>query len=103
MRKIAVVALVCALVGSVPAATAEEPEDVPGIMMQAPNRYTAREVGKPTDMRLVFGPYHIPPGQDSNRITLDLPLNEGFITAIAPKLINARTGEMPSMQEAHIH
>ena len=102
MKKFAVVALVFALVSGFSPAPAEEPTPAE-IIAQSPNRYTAREVGKPTDMSLVFGPYHIPPGQDSNRITLDLPLNQGFITAIAPRLINARTGEMPSMQEAHIH
>lgn len=102
MRKIALIALVCALVGSVSPTAAEE-RDIPGLLLQAPNRYTAREVGKPTDMSFVFGPYTIPAGQDSNRITLDLPLNQGFITAVAPTLLNAATGEMPSMQEAHIH
>ena len=101
MRKFAVIVAVCALVGAVAPATAAE--DVPGLLLQAGDRYTARDVGKPVDMSFVFGPYHVPAGQDSNRITLDLPLNEGFITAIAPRLINARTGEMPSMQEAHIH
>ena len=102
MRKIPLVALVCALVMAIAPATAEE-ESPAEIMAQSYQRYTAREVGEPVDMSLVFGPYHIPPGQDSNRITLDLPLNEGFITAIAPRLINAATGEMPPMQEAHIH
>ena len=102
MKRIATIALVLAMVGSFAPATAE-PRSPAELLLQSHERYTAREVGKPTDLSFVFGPYHIPPGQDSNRITLDLPLNEGFITAIAPTLINARTGEMPSMQEAHIH
>ncbi|MEO7803805.1 MAG: hypothetical protein ABIS18_05115, partial [Actinomycetota bacterium] len=50
-----------------------------------------------------FGPFHVPAGQDLNRITLDLPVNNGFYTAIAPDLIDVATGEEPSHQVAHIH
>ncbi|HLF70231.1 MAG TPA: hypothetical protein VI541_04675 [Actinomycetota bacterium] len=66
-------------------------------------RYVARPAGVEKDMTFFFGPYNIPPGQDLNRITLDVPLSTGFYTAIAPNLVDAVTGEEPAHQVAHIH
>lgn len=66
-------------------------------------RYLPRPAGIQKDMSFTFGPFVIPPGQDNNRISLDLPLHNGFFTAIAPNLIDATTGEEPSDLSMHIH
>lgn len=66
-------------------------------------RHVPRPAGVEKDMTFFFGPYTIPPGQDNNRISLDLPLHGGFITAIAPNLVDAATGEEPSDLAMHIH
>lgn len=62
-----------------------------------------RSAGVEKKMDFFFGPYVIPPGQDAQKISIDLPVQNGFITAIAPDLIDAVTGETPSEQEMHIH
>ncbi|HEX9712561.1 MAG TPA: hypothetical protein VGB52_08445 [Actinomycetota bacterium] len=66
-------------------------------------RYVPAAAGTEAKLSLLFGPYTIPPGQDSNRITVDLPPIEGFITAVAPELVDASNGRIPTEQEAHIH
>lgn len=103
MRRILLVAVALLTVATVIAPAGAGERDVAQLITESPNRYTAREVGKPVDLHYLFGPYVIPPGQDSNRITVDIPLNDGFIVAIAPDLVNATTGEIPTQQEAHIH
>jgi hypothetical protein len=80
-------------------ASADQVADVVG----APNRYAPKPAGTFEHLRYVFGPYTIPPGQDSNRITADLPLATGFASKVAPNLIDAKTGKAPSMFDAHIH
>jgi hypothetical protein len=104
-RKAVILAVVGALVAMIAPAAASGPSerDVVDLILRSPDRYTAREVGTPVDLSLLFGPYTIPPGQDSNRITLDLPLNGGFLTAVAPDLVEVSTGRIPTQQEAHIH
>lgn len=66
-------------------------------------RYLPRSPGVEKDMTFYFGPFNIPPGQDINRITVDLPLHNGFVVAIAPNLVDAVTGEEPSDLDVHIH
>lgn len=67
------------------------------------DRYPPQPAGTEKEMAFYFGPFHVPAGQDLNRITFDLPVHDGFITAIAPDLIDVATGEEPSHQAAHIH
>ena len=67
------------------------------------DRYPPQPPGTQKDLSFYFGPFHVPAGQDLNRITFDLPLHNGFYTAIAPDLIDVATGEEPSHQVAHIH
>lgn len=66
-------------------------------------RYVPRPAGVEAKTSFLFGPYTIPPGHDLNRITLDVPLKNGFYTAVAPQLIDPVTGEEPKNQHAHIH
>lgn len=66
-------------------------------------RYLPRSPGLEKDMTFYFGPFTVPPGQDMNRVTVDLPLHNGFVVAIAPNLVDAVTGVEPSDLDVHIH
>lgn len=105
MRRFAYVALAVATVMSLAAPVTADPgqRDLEELALNAANRYLPQEVGKPVDMSYVFGPYVIPPGQDSNRITVDVPIKTGYMTAVAPDLIDTTSGRVPTQQEAHIH
>lgn len=65
-------------------------------------RFAPRPAGVERDMRFFYGPFTIPPSQDFNRFTADLPLHSGFMTAIPPN-VDAATGEEPTDLEMHIH
>lgn len=67
------------------------------------DRYPPQPPGTEKELSFYYGPFHVPPGHDLNRVTFDLPLHNGFYTAVAPDLIDAETGEEPSHQTAHIH
>ena len=77
--------------------------DMVKVITQTPKRYLPSEPGKMEQLTLLFGPYEIPPGQDSNRILADVNLPQGFVKTIAPDLVDATTGRIPTEQEAHIH
>ncbi|HVL89622.1 MAG TPA: hypothetical protein VM841_05230 [Actinomycetota bacterium] len=100
MTALAAVAVAFSLL---PASADSGHRDVIPLLANAGNRYVPAPPGTVQDLSYVFGPYVIPPGQDSNRITVDLPLTTGFIVAIAPDLVDVSTGEIPTQQEAHIH
>lgn len=68
-----------------------------------PQRYTPQAPGTKTTTTYWFGPYTVPPGQDANKVDLDLPVRDGYIVSIAPKLVRASDMGRPSRQEAHIH
>lgn len=89
--------------GTGPGADPHEPDDRPVSPLQTFERFEAREPGIEREMRFLYGPFTIPPGQDLNRITLDLPVQEGFLTAVSPDLIDVQTGQTPSNQHMHIH
>lgn len=96
---------VAATAGSLLPASAEPQaqRDMVKIIQQSPKRYLDSEPGKSEQMTFLFGPYIIPPGQDSNRISADLQLPAGMIRAVSPELVEAATGRVPTEQEAHIH
>lgn len=79
------------------------PDDSPVTPDQMFDRYEERPAGVERVMRFVFGPYTIPPGQDNNRVTIDLPVRDGFMTAVSPNLYDVQTGDIPSNQHLHIH
>jgi hypothetical protein len=98
--------------GSEPSAAADaprqppaphEPSDEPVAPMQLFERLDERPPGVEREVRFLYGPFAIPPGQDLNRLTLELPVREGFMTAVAPRLFDADTGVTPSNQHMHIH
>lgn len=92
-RRILLTITVLALLAAVPS----------GAQVAYLDRYVPASPGTEKDLTVFYGPFLVPPGHDMNRITLDLPVHGGFFTAIAPNLVDARTGEEPSDQEAHIH
>lgn len=49
-----------------------------------------------------YGPYAIPPGEDSQRVDIGLPLDNGFMLSVEPRLRNMDMST-PSMLEGHIH
>src|ERR1041384_4205075 len=104
-RSILVAMSVAAVAAAMLPAKANGPtqRDIPSPLQHAPDRYTANVIGKEYTLSYVFGPYTIPGGQDMNRITADLPLNTGFMIAVAPDLVDATSGKVPTQQEAHIH
>lgn len=77
--------------------------DMAKVIQQAPKRYLASEPGKQEQLTLLFGPYEIPPGQDSNRILADIQLPNGYVKSVSPDLVDAASGRVPTEQEAHIH
>src|SRR5688500_6551574 len=77
--------------------------DMVKVLTQSPKRYLPSEAGKKEQLTLMFGPYVIPPGQDSNRLTIDFQLPNGFVTSVSPDLVDAASGRVPTEQEAHIH
>jgi plastocyanin len=89
------------LAGLAPAVFAGHPGNLdPAI---AADRFLPRPPGVDKPMVFYFGPFTIPPGQDFNRITVDVPVHNGFVTAIAPSLWDASTNQEPSHLEMHIH
>jgi plastocyanin len=79
------------------------PDDKPVSPTQMFERFDERPAGVEREMRFLYGPFPIPPGQDLNRFTFELPVREGFMTAVSPTLFDADTGITPSNQHMHIH
>jgi hypothetical protein len=67
------------------------------------NRLAPRPLGTEETTRMWFGPYTVLPGHDENRVDLDLPLQDGYITSVAPHLRRASDLRAISHQEGHIH
>lgn len=89
--------------GTGPGADPHEPDDREVSPLQVFEKYEQRPAGVEREMRILTEPFVIPPGQDLNRITVNLPLENGFLTAVSPNLIDVQTGETPTNQEMHIH
>ena len=100
------VALACA---AVPAAVAVADHDDPdagkpeNAIVKRTDRYVPKPAGTEEKVRYYFGPYTVPPGHDANRVDIDLPLANGYITSVEPGLRRAQDFGEPSRQEAHIH
>lgn len=67
------------------------------------DRYRYRPPGVEHEMSFYYGPFVIPPGQDRNQITLDVPVHDGFLTSVQATVYDAVTGQTPSNQDMHIH
>ncbi|MHB1262485.1 MAG: cupredoxin domain-containing protein [Thermoplasmatota archaeon] len=83
--------------------TPHSPSDEPVSPMQLFDRLDERPAGIEREVRFLSEPIVIPPGQDLNRATVQIPVREGFMTAVSPRLFDASTGITPSNQHMHIH
>jgi hypothetical protein len=66
-------------------------------------RFDDRPAGVERSMRFLYGPFPIGAGQDMNRVTFELPVRAGFMTAVSPTLFDASSGLTPSNEHMHIH
>lgn len=80
-----------------------QPDESPADPLQMFDRFEERPAGIERNMRLLYGPFPIAPGSDFNRITAELPVSDGFMTAVSPNLYDAGSGLTPSNQHLHIH
>lgn len=67
------------------------------------DRFVTKPAGTKETLKLWYGPYTIGPGQDLNRVDIDLPLRTGFLVSLEPKLVKWPDMTSPSHQVAHIH
>ena len=67
------------------------------------DRFVPRLPGVQREMTFYYGPFTIPPGQDINRVTADIPVQGGFLVDVQANIYDVQTGERPSNQEMHIH
>ncbi|MFL5895001.1 MAG: PQQ-binding-like beta-propeller repeat protein [Thermoleophilaceae bacterium] len=67
------------------------------------DRFVTKPAGTKETLHLWYGPYTIGPGQDLNRVDIDVPLRHGFLVSLEPKLVKWPDMIQPSHQEAHIH
>lgn len=57
-------------------------------------------------MRFAFGPIVVKPGQNDvliQPVTIEKPAQDGFITRFDPDLVRASDGEVPPIEEIHLH
>jgi polyvinyl alcohol dehydrogenase (cytochrome) len=72
-------------------------------LRQMADRWVPKPVGTTQKLSLYYGPFTVPPGQDFNRVDLDLPMYDGFLQYVAPYMRRVEDLSEPSHQEAHIH
>lgn len=82
--------------------TPHEPDESPADPMQLFEQFEERPAGIERTMRFLQGPFPVPPGNDFNRVTVQLPVHDGFMTAVSPNLYDA-TGSSTPNQHLHIH
>src|SRR3712207_2366009 len=66
-------------------------------------RFVPKPAGTKEATKFWFGPYAVPPGQDLNRVDLDLPVHDGYIISVEPTMHRVGDLSVPGHQEAHIH
>jgi plastocyanin len=86
-----------------PVAHAQEPSDPLEPIVTRGDQYVPKPAGTVETLRFWYGPYVVPPGNDMNRFDLHLPVAEGFVLSIEPRLRYASDLSAPGHQHAHIH
>ncbi|MCA1813466.1 MAG: hypothetical protein LC624_05895, partial [Halobacteriales archaeon] len=76
--------------------------EVPGAWLGPAERYVPRAPGTEHDIRYTYGPYPIPGGWDLSRLSMDVPLPDGFVTQLSWHLLDA-AGAEPDNMLVHIH
>ncbi len=72
-------------------------------LRQMADRWVPKPAGTTQHLSLYYGPFTVPPGQDFNRVDLDLPMYDGYLEYVAPYMRRVQDLSEPSHQEAHIH
>ncbi len=103
MNRIAAPLLMLALVTGSAFVAGHDDEPGPVGPDDLTERYMPRAPGVQRDMTFFFGPFTIPPGQDNNRVTVDIPVQGGFLTDVQANVYDAQSGARPSNQDMHIH
>jgi plastocyanin len=85
------------------ASQAHEPGPPPNPVKEKLNRFVPKKPGTRETLRYWFGPYTVPPGHDSNRVDVDLPVHDGFMVSAEPGMRRVADLSEPSHQEGHIH
>ena len=67
------------------------------------DRYQAKPAGTVENLHFYFGPYTVGPGQDANRIDVDLPVRNGYILSVEPSVRDIDSLEEYVHQHVHIH
>lgn len=101
--KVSVIALAIATLLATHVPTALGHEDEPVTPQELADRFVPRAPGVERSMTFYYGPFTIPPGQDINRVTADVPVQGGFLTSVQANVYDAETGARPSNQDMHIH
>ena len=85
-------------------AESSQPQPVPSPDEPAQDRAAPKNEppGTIKKYRFWYGPYSIPPGEDGQRVDLGLPLDNGFMLTVEPRLRNMDMST-PSMLTGHIH
>jgi hypothetical protein len=105
LRRVLVALPICALtIALAPSiTTAGAQSSPPNPWSDKANRFVPKAPGTKETLRYWFGPYTVGPGQDENRVDIDLPVHDGFIVAVEPKMRLVSDLSEPSHQIAHIH
>ena len=72
-------------------------------LRQMADKWVPKPAGTTQKMSLYYGPFTVPPGQDFNRVDLELPMYNGFLEYVAPYMRRVQDLSEPNHQEAHIH
>ena len=65
-------------------------------LRQLADHWVPKPAGTTQKMSFYFGPFTVPPGQDMNRVDLELPLHNGFIVFVEPTCAASRTSPSPA-------
>ncbi|MDQ3933958.1 MAG: hypothetical protein M3340_04930 [Actinomycetota bacterium] len=102
-RAIACASALLAALACAPPALAQDPTDPKEPLLDRGDQFQAKPAGTVETLRFWYGPYVVPPGNDMNRFDLNLPVREGFVLSIEPRLRLATDFATPQHQHAHIH
>src|SRR4051794_31718825 len=104
--RLTVVAVVAAI-ASILMVTAVQADDKPqppqNAIIQKSQRFVPKPPGTKERLNYWFGPYVVPPGHDMNRVDIDLPVHDGFILSVEPKMRRADNLVEVPHQQGHIH
>ncbi len=103
LRSAVLASTVLALLACAGPAAAQDPTDPKEPLLDRGDQFAGKPPGTVETLRFWYGPYVVPPGNDMNRFDLNLPVREGMVLSIEPRLRLAHDFSTPVHQHAHIH